>query len=36
MHELRIIRRGRRRVIPVAALTAWLEEQAARTLEVDR
>jgi excisionase family DNA binding protein len=36
IHELRIVRRGRRRLIPVFALVAWLEENAARPLESDR
>jgi excisionase family DNA binding protein len=31
MHELRIVRRGRRRLIPVAELQRWLDESAART-----
>ena len=33
MHELRIVRRGRRRLIPVVELQKWLERSAARTLE---
>ncbi len=36
MHELRIVRGGRRRLIPVFALVAWLEENAARPPEGDR
>jgi excisionase family DNA binding protein len=32
MHELRIVRRGRRRLIPVEELRRWLDESAARTL----
>ena len=32
MHELRIVRRGRRRLIPVDELRRWLDESAARTL----
>ena len=28
MHELRIVRRGRRRLIPVAELQRWLDEHA--------
>ncbi len=32
MHELRIVRRGRRRLIPVAELTNWLDKSAERTL----
>ena len=34
--ELRIVRRGRRRLIPVRELERWLEESAALTLAVDR
>jgi excisionase family DNA binding protein len=30
MHELRIVRRGRRRLIPVGELERWLEENATR------
>lgn len=30
MHELRIVRRGRRRLIPVRELERWLEESGAR------
>lgn len=33
LHELRIVRRGRRRLIPVRELERWLDENAARTLE---
>lgn len=33
MPELRIVRRGRRRIVPVAELEAWLEREAARALE---
>lgn len=36
MHELRIVRRGRRRLIPVRELERWLETNAARTLESER
>lgn len=36
MHELRIVRRGRRRLIPVRELERWLEANAARTLESER
>ena len=36
MHELRIVRRGRRRLIPVRELERWLDENAARTLEHER
>ncbi len=32
MPELRIVRRGRRRLIPVAELERWLAEQATRAL----
>jgi excisionase family DNA binding protein len=32
MPELRIVRRGRRRLIPVAELERWLSDSAARTL----
>jgi excisionase family DNA binding protein len=32
-HELRVVRRGRLRLIPVAELERWLRENAARTLE---
>ena len=31
--ELRIVRRGRRRLIPITELEKWLDEQAARALE---
>jgi excisionase family DNA binding protein len=31
--ELRLIRRGRLRLIPVVELTRWIETNAARTLE---
>ncbi len=30
--ELRVIRRGRRRIIPVKELERWLDENAARTM----
>jgi len=33
MHELRIVRRGRRRLIPLAELQRWLDSSAHRTLE---
>lgn len=36
MHELRVVRRGRRRLIPVRELERWLEESAMRALEADR
>jgi excisionase family DNA binding protein len=32
MHELRIVRRGRRRLVPATELARWLEANAARTL----
>ena len=32
MHELRIVRRGRRRLIPMAELQRWLDSTAATTL----
>ena len=32
MHELRIVRRGRRRLIPVGELERWLEASAELTL----
>lgn len=32
MHELRIVRRGRRRLIPIAELSRWMEANAHRTL----
>lgn len=32
VHELRIIRRGRRRLIPLRELERWVEANAARTL----
>jgi hypothetical protein len=31
--ELRVVRRGRVRLVPVAELSRWLEMNAARTLE---
>jgi len=31
-HELRIVRRGRRRLVPLAELERWLESNAARAL----
>lgn len=31
-HELRIVRRGRRRLIPLRELERWLESNAARAL----
>lgn len=32
MHELRVVRRGRRRLIPVCELERWLDENATRAL----
>jgi excisionase family DNA binding protein len=32
MHELRIVRRGRRRLIPLSELDRWLDESAERTI----
>jgi excisionase family DNA binding protein len=32
MHELRIVRRGRRRLIPVDEITRWMDSNAHRTL----
>ncbi len=32
LHELRIVRRGRRRLIPIAELSRWMEVNAQRTL----
>lgn len=34
--ELRIVRVGRARLVPVAELERWLEAHAARTLEAER
>ena len=36
MHEPRVVRRGRRRLIPVRELERWLEENATRVLDADR
>lgn len=33
MPELRVVRRGRRRLVPVRELEAWLDRAAARTLD---
>jgi excisionase family DNA binding protein len=33
MHELRIVRSGRLRLVPIAELRGWLEQNAARTLD---
>jgi excisionase family DNA binding protein len=32
-HELRVVRRGRRRLFPVVELERWLAENASRALE---
>ncbi|MGI9100773.1 MAG: hypothetical protein ACR2H2_20185 [Solirubrobacteraceae bacterium] len=32
MHELRVVRCGRRRLIPVGELERWLDENATRAL----
>lgn len=32
MHELRVVRRGRRRLIPITELQRWLDASAARTV----
>lgn len=32
-HELRIVRRGRRRLVPVRELEQWLDREAARAVE---
>jgi len=36
MQELRIVRRGRRRLIPVRELERWLDENAALVVEARR
>ena len=36
MHELRVVRRGRRRLIPVRELERWLEDNALRALDGER
>jgi excisionase family DNA binding protein len=33
MHELRVVRKGRRRLIPVKELERWMDEQATRPLD---
>ena len=33
MHELRVVRRGRRRLIPIAELQRWLEDNASFAIE---
>jgi excisionase family DNA binding protein len=35
-HELRWVRRGRRKFVAIAELERWLAESGARTLEVER
>jgi hypothetical protein len=35
MPDLRIVRRGRRRLIPLHVLENWLDENASRTLQWD-
>jgi hypothetical protein len=32
-HELRIVRRGAKSLVPVAELERWLDREAARTIE---
>lgn len=34
--QLRLVRRGRLRLVPVSELTRWLDSNAARTLEEER
>jgi excisionase family DNA binding protein len=34
-HEIRCVRRGRRRLYPITELQRWLDEQATRALESD-
>lgn len=36
MHDLRVVRLGRRRLIPVRELERWLDESAMRALETGR
>jgi hypothetical protein len=33
--ELRVVRRGRRRLVPIREIERWLEEEAARALEAE-
>ena len=33
MHELRVVRKGRRRLIPVKELERWMDEQATQALD---
>jgi excisionase family DNA binding protein len=35
-HELRVVRRGRKILVPVRELERWLERNAAQTLDIDR
>jgi excisionase family DNA binding protein len=35
-HELRVVRRGRKILVPIQELERWLEQNAALTLDVDR
>jgi excisionase family DNA binding protein len=35
-HELRLVRRGRKILVPVQELERWLEQNAALTLKVNR
>ena len=35
-HELRVVRRGRKILVPVQELERWLENNAALTLDLDR
>jgi hypothetical protein len=35
LHEIRCVRRGRRRLYPIVELQRWLDEQATRALERD-
>jgi excisionase family DNA binding protein len=35
-HEVRIVRRGRKKLVPVAELEAWLRGNAERLLELER
>jgi hypothetical protein len=36
MPDLRLVRRGRKVLVPIRELEKWLDRSAARTLEVDR
>ena len=35
LREIRVVRRGRRRLVPVRELERWLEQEAARPLQID-